>query len=75
MKIGVVGEGLEREKAHNEDNEDKRVGEGVEWKSTHSPKAPNELNCASSRLIPLDTFHPNNEGLNRAKNHLTLLSL
>ncbi len=51
------------------------VGEGVEWKYAHSPKALNELNPALPRLpmgqikkyFYVDTFYLNKKRLNRQK--------
>jgi hypothetical protein len=47
----------------------------------HSPKALKQINHVLSQLAmdqmekTLDTFFPNQKGLNRPKNYLTLLSL
>jgi len=57
------------------------VGEGVEWKSVHASKVPNELNQSLQRFImgqklkTLDTFFRYQKGLNMPINHLKLLSL
>ncbi len=57
------------------------VGDGEYACLAHSPTTPNEQNCALPWLTIgklkklLDTFYPNKKGMNRPRNHLTLLSL
>ncbi len=51
MKIGFVGEGMQVKLS--------TAGEGAEWKYTHSPKGPDQLNHALTRLIIMGQIKKN----------------